>query len=219
MNPLTLLAFGYARRVAAAIVVAAIAFTLLFTGVTFDFWWQMALTVAGLCLLSYVIDPSGFREMLRPGDVSLPKAIVLGVLSAAVLYGIFYVGHIVSGHIFGFARDNVAAVYTLKQGRSVWLIAPLMALVIGPGEEIFWRGYVQRSLSKPCPCLGLILSVAAYTAVHLASWNLMLLGAAFVCGAFWGLLYLRYRSIWLNIISHTVWDITVFLIFPFATHS
>ncbi len=54
-----------------------------------------------------------------------------------------------------------------------------------------------------------------YTAVHLASGNIMLVLAAAVCGVFWGWLYLRYRSPVLNIVSHTLWDLAVFVVFPF----
>ena len=49
---------------------------------------------------------------------------------------------------------------------------------------------------------------------YLASGNIMLLLAAGVCGLFWGFLYLRTGSILLNVISHTVWDVAIFLIFP-----
>ena len=44
----------------------------------------------------------------------------------------------------------------------------------------------------------------------------MLLLAALVCGVFWGWLYIRFDSILLNAVSHTAWDVAVFLIFPFS---
>ena len=44
----------------------------------------------------------------------------------------------------------------------------------------------------------------------------MLVLAAMVCGIFWGLLYLRFESPLINMVSHTVWDIAVFIVFPFA---
>jgi membrane protease YdiL (CAAX protease family) len=43
----------------------------------------------------------------------------------------------------------------------------------------------------------------------------MLILAAAVCGVFWGGLYLRFRSPLLNIVSHTLWDLLVFVILPF----
>jgi hypothetical protein len=43
----------------------------------------------------------------------------------------------------------------------------------------------------------------------------MLIVAALVAGLFWGWMYMRYNSMVMNIVSHTVWDIAVFLILPF----
>ena len=101
-------------------------------------------------------------------------------------------------------------------GASKLRIAVLMIFIIGPGEELFWRGFLQRSLqNKIGNNLGFILATSIYTLVHLGSGNVMLVLAAGVCGLFWGYLYLRYGSITLNIVSHTLWDVTVFLWLPF----
>ena len=40
--------------------------------------------------------------------------------------------------------------------------------------------------------------------------------AALVCGAVWGGLYYRFKSPLLNVVSHTAWDVAVFLLFPFT---
>ena len=82
---------------------------------------------------------------------------------------------------------------------------------------MFWRGYVQRRLTARLGFWGVALSAMAYGVVHLASGNLMLIAAAFACGAFWGLLFLRFRSIHVNIVSHALWDVAVFILWPFAT--
>ncbi len=193
---------------------AAVAFSLLFSGVGFGFWWQMAATGAGLCALAFLFDPSGMRGVVLMPRRRALEAVVFGILTAALLYGIFYVGNAVAGELAGFARAQVARVYDFKQGAPAWRIVALLVLVIGPAEEVFWRGFVQRRLVGLWGMRGLALSVAAYGLVHVASGNLMLIVAALVCGAFWGLLYLRFRSIWLNIVSHVVWDVAVFVLFP-----
>ncbi len=142
------------------------------------------------------------------------EAVVFGLLTAALLYGVFYLGNAAAEALAGFARAQVARVYEFRQGAPTGRIVALLVLVIGPGEEVFWRGYVQRRLVGLWGMAGLALSVAAYGLVHAASGNLMLVVAALVCGAFWGLLYLRFRSIWLNIISHVAWDVAVFVLWP-----
>jgi hypothetical protein len=43
----------------------------------------------------------------------------------------------------------------------------------------------------------------------------MLVAAAGVCGIFWGWLYLAFRSPILNVVSHTAWDLLVFVVLPF----
>jgi membrane protease YdiL (CAAX protease family) len=91
-----------------------------------------------------------------------------------------------------------------------------MLAVIGPGEELFWRGYLQRKLSsKTGKWVGFIIALLMYTGVHIFTGNIMLILAAFICGLFWGWIYLKYNSMVINVISHTVWDIVVFLLLPF----
>ena len=142
----------------------------------------------------------------------------LGILSALLLYLVFAAGNFLSRSFFTFAESGIQDVYAFKMGASQFRIAVLMIFIIGPGEELFWRSFLQRRLQdKTGKCLGFILATGIYTLVHLGSGNVMLVLAAGVCGLFWGYLYLRYGSITLNIISHTLWDVTVFLWLPFNT--
>lgn len=88
--------------------------------------------------------------------------------------------------------------------------------MIGPAEEIFWRGYVQRTFSaKWGPVSGFIAATAVYSLVHVGSCNFMLVMAALVAGGFWGLAY-RFRPDRLGalVVSHAVWDAAVFVWFP-----
>jgi uncharacterized protein len=204
-----------------AIIIAAIAlfgplFVLKSIG-PLDFWWWMSANLAILIGWAASISP-GFRSSvskdLRDG---LPKKIALGLASAAALYGVFFVGNLLSRKLFPFAAQNIAAVYHFKSGVAparVWL---LMTLVIGPGEEIFWRGYLQRALAgRIGKWPGYLLSTMLYAGVHAGSGNVMLVLAALVCGLAWGWLYLRFGSILLNAVSHTAWDVAVFLVVPFV---
>jgi membrane protease YdiL (CAAX protease family) len=93
----------------------------------------------------------------------------------------------------------------------------LLLFVIGPAEEIFWRGYVQQRLGKRFSVAGsMIIATAVYTLVHIASFNFMLIMAAMVCGAFWGLMYCWNKNLLPLIISHALWDVSVFILFPIA---
>lgn len=182
-----------------------------------DFWWWMSANLVILIGWAAYVSPAFRRSVADDLRAGLPKKIALGLASAAVLYAVFFVGNIVSRKLFPFAAEGISAVYDFKTGVAparVWL---LMTLVIGPGEEIFWRAYVQRALTRRIgQWPGFIMAAALYAGVHAGSGNIMLLLAAALCGLFWGWLYLRYNSIVLNAISHTVWDVAVFLLWPFS---
>jgi len=90
-----------------------------------------------------------------------------------------------------------------------------MTFIIGPGEELFWRGFLQRRFQiEKGPFQGFLLATLLYTGVHIGSGNVMLVLAAGICGLFWGFLYLRTGSLLLNVVSHTAWDMAIFLFFP-----
>jgi len=91
-----------------------------------------------------------------------------------------------------------------------------MLLVIGPAEEIFWRGYIQESFSRRWGAnAGLVVTTLIYALVHISKFNFMLLMAALVAGAFWGLAYRLFPDrLGAIIISHALWDCAVFIWFP-----
>jgi membrane protease YdiL (CAAX protease family) len=180
-----------------------------------DFWWGMSLSVAVLITLSCLADKSQRLALLQDLKVGLAKKISLGFLSALVLYGVFWAGNAVSRAVLPFAAKEIGAVYGFKQDADIIRIGLLILLVIGPGEELFWRGFLQRrwqkSLGRPS---GWLLAAGLYAAVHAGSGNLILVLSALVCGLYWGAIYTRFQSAILVAVSHTVWDILIFIIFP-----
>jgi membrane protease YdiL (CAAX protease family) len=181
-----------------------------------DFWAWMALNIVIVVGLGLVVDRGYGKRLKEDIRSSTLRKIALGVASAAVLYAVFAVGRLVALRIFPFAGAGIGHVYALRAGVPVLRIVVLLLFVIGPGEELFWRGFFQeRTGATTSRTYGFALTALLYTAVHVASGNIMLVLAAAVCGAFWGWLYLRFRSPILNIVSHTLWDLLVFVIFPF----
>jgi len=197
-------------------IAVSVGFMPLFAGLRVHFWAQMALTVLlaiGLCGHWW---PQGVRRMTASFRNSPIKNIALGLGTAALLYGIFALGNTLSRWLFNFAGHQINSVYAFKTGAPTGVIALLIALIIGPGEEILWRGLLQDAFETRWGWQGIGFSTGLYAAVHMASGNLMLVLAAAVCGAFWALTYWKFRSITLNIISHVAWDLAVFLLFPFS---
>jgi membrane protease YdiL (CAAX protease family) len=182
----------------------------------FDFWWWMSSNLVVLISLSLLMDGS-YRQYLK-GDFTsgIGKKLLFGLISAVVLYGFFFAGNKLSRLIFDFAGEGIANVYAFKGDAEGIRIGLLMLLIIGPGEELFWRGFLQRHFQERLgKWQGFILGTVIYTGVHVLTGNVMLIVAALVAGLFWGWMYMRYNSMVMNIVSHTVWDIAVFLILPF----
>ena len=142
--------------------------------------------------------------------------VLLGIALAFVLWAIFWIGDKLSQVMFDFARNQVDNVYGMKEGTSPTLIALLLLLLIGPAEELFWRGFVQKSMcDRMNPTTAFIVTTLIYALAHIWSFNFMLVMAALVAGAVWGFLYrIKPSLLPALIVSHALWDALVFVIIP-----
>ena len=182
-----------------------------------DFWWWFSAIILVLMLLVISSDREFLKKVATDVRNNTVKKILYGSISAVSLYFIFFTGSLLSRLIFAFADLRIAEIYGMKSGHSLWKIVPLLVFIIGPGEELFWRGFLQRRYTQTYGRVtGYILSVSFYTLIHAGSGNKILILAACIGGLFWGWLYLWKNSILLNMTSHTLWDIAVFIMFPFT---
>jgi membrane protease YdiL (CAAX protease family) len=171
----------------------------------------MTLGAGSLGLYALAVEPELRRERPRPRDLAV------GLASAAALYGVFQAGDRLARRITPAGEGEIAAIYELRSLAPRPAIATALALVIGPSEELFWRGLVQRSLQRRLGRLGAAaLTSIVYGGIHLVSENLTLTGAAGVAGAFWGAVYAREQRLGGLILSHVAWDLWIFLIAPTA---
>ena len=193
---------------------AAVLWTVMFSPWTsphVNFWKMM--TCSGLMLTVYSTWAApGWWKNVRLGLTD----ILLGIALAAFMWGVFWLGEYFSTMIFGFARPQVDMIYGMKEGENPLILTALMLLIIGPAEEIFWRGYVQNTLSRRWnPNIGFIVTTLVYSLVHLPKMNFMLIMSAAVAGFIWGLAYRffpeRFGAI---LLSHALWDCAVFIWFP-----
>ena len=176
-----------------------------------DFWTMMTLSGCILLMMALLIDPRWFADI----EISW-KGFFTGIALALVLWGIFWVGDKVATWMFPFARLQVDTIYSMKESQSEWVIGLLLLFIIGPAEEIFWRGFIQRSLSKRFTAnVGFVATLLVYGLVHLWKFNFMLIMAAFVCGLVWGLAYRLWpKQLFALIVSHAIWDALVFVVWP-----
>ncbi len=154
------------------------------------------------------------QPKLRRTKIGL-KEIILGLGSAAALYGIFHVGDRISRQIVPNGGKQIQDIYALKRIRPKKELMLRLGFIIGPAEEFFWRGFLQDGLMKKFGRVwGSLMAIVAYGGVHLASGNFTLVGAATVAGAFWGGLYALGFPLGALIVSHIAWDNIIFLIAP-----
>lgn len=192
-----------------ALGLAYILFGLTFRGPRKQFWQRMTYSGLTLGTLSLIAQPRLRRTRFSGRDL------LLGLTSAGLLYGIFQIGDRLTRLILPEGAREIDEIYGLEQYRSRQEIAARLALIVGPAEELFWRGFVQQRLMERYGQLpGWIMGTAAYGGAHLVTGNFTLIGAATVAGAFWGGMAMLGAPTGALIISHAFWDVFIFLIAP-----
>ena len=173
------------------------------------FWILFPLSLTLLLIISLKFG--------RFGDIALKptlKCLVLGVGSGTLLYLIFFFIYLMIKQFDLPLLFQVKELYMIVGPTELWHYL-LLVIIIVPGEEIVWRGYIQGTLSTWKKGFGGILIAACFYAfAHLWSGNLMLVAAAFTAGIAWGALYEWKRSFPLIIVSHLVFDIWLLVVMP-----
>lgn len=191
------------------VLTALTGFTAAFRGPRSHFWDRMTATALALGTIGVAGSTRRRRPRLAPSDLAI------GLGSAALLYGVFQLGDRVARRVMPHGGAEIDSIYALRSERSSLELAARLAAVIGPAEEIFWRGFLQERLmdryGRPA---GMALAAAAYGGVHVVSGNLTLTAAAATAGAFWSALYAAGAPLAAVIASHVAWDVWIFMVAP-----
>jgi len=188
---------------------ASAAFNATFRGPRSEFWTRMTRTGIGLGGLAVLLSGPARRARIHPWHVPL------GLLSAGILYLTFQAGDRFARRYVPSGDAEIREIYALRTLRPRPEIAARLATVIGPAEEVFWRGLVQAALMRRFGrWRGAALAAGAYGGVHLTSGNFTLIGAAGVAGAHWCALYAAGLPLGVLIVSHVAWDVWIFLVQP-----
>ena len=161
------------------------------------------MTLTGFVLGNMALANDGELRRMKPRG----RDAVLGVLSASFLYVIFQIGDRLARAAMPRGDREIKEIYALRRLEPPETIAARLGAVIGPAEELFWRGLVQRRI-------GGVGAAAAYGGAHLVTGNTTLVGAATVAGIYWGILRALGMSMPALITSHIAWDIWIFLLAP-----
>lgn len=171
------------------------------------FWYIF--TGSLLVLITYAM----FQEAVDD-EASFFKYLSMGTVTGLILYLVFWMG-IQAFDLLNLPYGNsVNKLYRWFAPELFWQYLALI-LVAAPGEELFWRGFVQKRLLHYFgPLTSIFIGSLLYASVHVYSGTPMLMLAAFLSGLMWGALYLWKRSMPLVIVSHIVFDIMIFIILP-----
>lgn len=171
------------------------------------FWYIF--TASMLILISYSIIHEEIED-----NTSAFSFITAGVLSGIGLYGLFWFGTLLIDLLNLPFASQISLLYSKFSPQIFWHYLVLV-IIIAPGEEIFWRGFIQKRLHKYFSLKkSIVFSVLLYASVHFYSGHAILVLAAIIAGFAWSALYAWKKSLPLVIISHIVFDLLLFVFLP-----
>ncbi|MBI3857878.1 MAG: CPBP family intramembrane metalloprotease, partial [Planctomycetes bacterium] len=174
----------------------------------FDPWKGM--TIAMGALLAGSLAVGAVRARLSP---TLSR-VAVGLAAGAVLYGLTRLGVAVLRPLWPAWETHARTLSAWKTGYSVPFLATTLLMII-LAEETLWRGVVSRFIQeRRGHAFGIVAGAAFYAAAHLVTMNPLLIGAAFGCGLFWGLLFAATDDLTAPLVSHVVWDVIVMFLAP-----
>ena len=155
------------------------------------------------------------------GRVRVPSLsawqVVLGLVSAALLYAVFYAGNaaIRQLQLPGLGIPDAGSIYSLISSPANPIVVQLALLTFDAvGYESFFRGVLQKGLQGrmgPFAALAIALFDAG---LHLATLNPLWVATTFVADLAWGLTYYYGKGLPASLTSHLVWDVAIFVIRP-----
>jgi len=174
-----------------------------------SFWDRISLSTAILLFIALSLGRGGMR--LKPSG----RALSAGVLSAILLYAFFWSGFQILRRNPTFIQQ-VSSVYLLRTSGPSYLIFLLLLFPIGPAEEAYWRGLIQKNLqTKMRGGAAIIVTSVLYSLIHLPTLNPSLIFVALVGGLVWGYLFRRYdNDLFPCFVSHILFDQLVFVLLP-----
>ena len=194
----------------ATLPVAALLFANDFVFSRREFWIAMTSGVLVLAMFAAAIrGPALYHEKTHASDIAL------GAGSFVFLYAVFWIGDKVLRLIRPASGNEISTIYDLRTQMPAVAIALLLVFIIGPGEELYWRGLVNWAIaSRFGDGAAVIVGTALYAGVHLVAQNAAIVIAAVVAGLTWSLIYAIRRRLFPVIVSHVLFDLFLFVLAP-----
>ncbi|MDQ2727214.1 MAG: CPBP family intramembrane metalloprotease [Actinomycetota bacterium] len=181
------------------VILAAAAWGAMFVLRRDGFWTRAAMAGAAIGIYAVAVEPATIGHLFDrrhwAGDLGV------GVVSGAVLYAVFWVGEQALVIILPKLAVEVGELYSVRGRTRVWFM-PLVLAIAAPGEELFFRGFLQHQA-------GVALALIAYGAVHLWERKLILVVAALLGGLCWGALLTWTGGLIAPVVSHLLWCLMI----------
>lgn len=190
----------------AGVPLSAVGMALAFRGPRHAHWRRLALTQGALGLAA-----------LAAGRTSRPPELTRRDLSAAASTGaaLFAVGSLMDAWLRRSVPrlgEDAEALRTASSAAGRVRMSACLALVIAPGEELFWRGLVQDLLTQRYGAREAALMVSAlYGLAHVATGNSAVTGAATGMGSTLAVLRANGASVERLALTHACWVVPTLL--------
>jgi membrane protease YdiL (CAAX protease family) len=168
-------------------------------------------SMATMMLVTFYITK--YSGLFRPR----PVTVALGLLSAAALYLVFYLGNagIAAVHPLGIGSSAESSIYSLIASPSNPLYLQVGVLAFDAvGYESFFRGVLQTRLEPRFGARSPFIVALLDASIHLITLNPLWVVTTFIADSCWGLTYHYSKDLTSNTLSHFVWDIVIFIVLP-----
>jgi len=161
--------------------------------------------LAAVLLVAREMGKDEFRRILVWRDI--PFAVFAGVL---VMFSGYYIINSEFNNLFQMAfpvPDGFSWLY--YEPKNIFLLILSNAIFPGFTEELFFRGILARRFFRSYSIRkAILISSALFGIIHIIPW---LAVNAFLCGILFGWVYWRYKSIWLCMFLHALYNTLVFI--------
>ena len=173
-------------------------------------WAWLTPTLAALGVAGLIAGPPPFSP-----EVDAATAIPVGVALGVALFLATRVFFLIAGR-WDLLRRHSEAMYRRQGGLSLSVALILSVLVSVPGEELFWREFVQLQLLDELDgalVLAAVIAWAVFVFANVFSRNLAIAAGAVVGGAVWCALCAWTGGVAASLACHIVWT-ALMLVFP-----
>ncbi|MDQ2725035.1 MAG: CPBP family intramembrane metalloprotease [Actinomycetota bacterium] len=186
-------------KIVLGVVLAAAAWGAMFVLHRDGFWTRAALAAAAIGTYAVAVEPAQIGHLFDrrhwAGDLAV------GLASGALLYAVFWVGEQALVIVLPKLAAEVGELYSVRGQTKPWFM-PLVLAIAAPGEELFFRGFLQHQA-------GVAIALIAYGAVHLWERKLILVLAALLGGIWWGALLTWTGGLIAPVLSHLLWCLAI----------